>query len=1099
MKKITALAATLVLALTCLTSCLIQPGGGVASGTIFAPNISPRLIIETNNEAFDESEIWNKILEKADVTPILAADDGQTYEHEIIIGNTSHPVSRAALAYLESKKLDDDTAAFLLYVDGGSLAIVYNNPIAAPFALEYFYNNCLNDTSLVFEADYRKLESFSISAYKEDLWDNRWAVYDGLISENAISAMKALYGLFDTDTYMWMTSLYDAETGGFYFSESARDHVGFLPDVESTRQVLTFMLRMGLAADFNNDLDAAIPDEISDKMVAFVKGMQDPVDGYFYHPQWGKDITVNRRGRDLTWSKYILTTFGATAKYTLPDAPDADIDDMSFVTERAITSPLNVQTSAAVDKVTAGVIATASGEADFSSTEAFIAWLDSLNFKTNSHSDGQIFSAQASVIKARGYAQVALDYLYERVNPENGLWEDDVSWRSIGGLLKLSSAISSLGGVLPYPEESIRSCMEALLSDEAQTSMTCVYNCVNGASNVMSSMRRDGKNDRVLAIQEELRGNAENLIRACTTKILAYRNDNGSFSYWEDRTGTHAQGALVSLGVDDGELNGTLLATGSITGLVSIMGLPTVRVYGTEDYEIFINELLNAGEIKKNDPAPPEPYDFDDIAAESGDLPQQFVTTINGELNVIEDPRAGATGNILELHSKKGKGDSLAIKVDRVTSVAATCYVLSADMCFTDITSDCNAEPIQIYMRAQENSKQSIYLLTFNIKDGMMKLYDVSYGDSDGFRTDMGISIPTDEWFNLRIEYYPNVDENGDPNPRMKVIVTDKDGVKQEKISTNYFGPRLAYGTEQPSPITSYLYGVIYGVSSADMRLQMDNLYLDRTDLAYTEEGYEGIVGGGANESFFEDIKSSNARTENDGNVIDFQDFDPLHNLIGWCKNTEMLVTAYAAAGVETFKVVEDEDGDKHLSLNKTEKGASLLFIKAAEGEANANCHVFEMTVDWNVVAMSSGLQIGLSKGDGNSSGSDYSAVLTSLTNNASHTYFGSTIKDTEVGPAGTQKYGADAIKAIASGNSFTVRIEHYTDIGRAKLYINGTLVCDTDDVGDEPYTHVIMYCTSGFKGTINIDDVTATKIVKEYDGSEQIGAPEIIKSEMFE
>ena len=333
----------------------------------------------------------------------------------------------------------------------------------------------------------------------------------------------------------------------------------------------------------------------------------------------------------------------------------------------------------------------------------------------------------------------------------------------------------------------------------------------------------------------------------------------------------------------------------------------------------------------------------------------------------------------------------------------------------------------------------------------------------------------------------------------MKVIVTDKDGGKQEKISTNYFGPRLAYGTEQPSPITSYLYGVIYGVSGADMRLQMDNLYLDRTDLAYTEVGYEGIVGGGANESFFEDIKSANARTENDGGVIDFRDFDPLHNLIGWCKNTEMLISTYAAAGVETFKVVEDDDGDKYLSLNKTQKGASLLFVKAAEGESGANCHVFEMTVDWKVLNMSSGLQIGLSKGDGNSSSSDYSAVLTTLTNNSSHTYFGSTIKDTEVVPAGTQRYGADAIKAIASGNSFTIRIEHYTDVGRAKLYINGTLVCDTDDVGDEPYTHVIMYCTSGFMGTVNIDDVTATKIVKEYDGSEQIGAPEIIKSEMFE
>ncbi len=1098
MKKITGLLITLALSAICLTSCLITGGNTpTAPGTIFTPSSGLYLIVEPGNSAFDENEIWNKILSDSDVTAVLKGDDGQTYDNEIIVGNASHPVSRAALDYLDSKKLGDDTAAFLLYVDGCSLAIVYNDPIAAPFALEYFYENCLGETTLTLGENYRYLHTFSISNYNDQLWTDRWSVYDGLISADAIAAMKELYGLFDTDTYMWIASLYDAEIGGFYFSESARDHVGFLPDVESTRQVLTFMERMGMTADFGGSLDEAIPKEISSKMVAFVKSLQDPDDGYFYHPQWGKDITVNRRGRDLTWSKYILKAFGATADYRLPDAPDADVDDMSFGSP-SLTAPLNVHACAAVAKVTSSIIAVASDEADLSSEAAFLAWMDTLDFKTNSHSDGQIFSAQASVIKAKGYAPAALDYLYDRVNPENGLWEDTVSWRSIGGLLKLSSAIATLGGTLPYPEQSINSCMEALLSDEPQTSMTCVYNCVNGASNVMNSMRREGKGDQVLEIQANLRKNAENLINACTRKIIAYRNDNGSFSYWEDRTGTHAQGAFVSLGVDDGELNGTLLATGSITGLISIMGLPTVRVYSSEDHQTFITELLNAGKIIKNNPEPPEPYDFDDLPTESDELPQQFKSTINGTLQILEDPREGATGNVLSLTTRSGAGESISITLDQVSSAVASCYVLEADICYSEISESCNVEPIQIYLRSKESSSASIYMLTLNIKDGMLNVYDSSYGDSDGFKTDMGISIPATEWFNLRIEFYPNKDETDSADPRIKVIVTDTEGNKQEKISTNYFGPRLGYGIEQPAAVTDYLYAVFYAVKSADMTLLLDNIYVDRIDKAYSEEGYEGVVGGGANDSFFEDIKSSNARTENDGGVIDFEDYDPDHGLIGWSKSSGMLTTVYAGTGVEAFKVGESEDGNKYLTLTKTQKGASMLSIKVAEGEEDANCNVFEMKMDWQIINMSSGVQIGLSNGQANSTNSDYSAILTAITSNKSYNFFGSTLKDTEVGPAGTVKYSDAGLAAVAPGNSFTLRIEHYTDIGRAKMYINGALVCDTADVGDEAYTHVIIYCTSGITGTINIDDVIATKIVKSYT-AEELSEPEIIPSEMFE
>ena len=1092
MKKFAGLLLTLLLTAVCLGSCLVQGGAVTKPGTIFAPGSELYLIVERGNEAFDENTIWDKLLYNCDVTATLKGDDGQTYSNEIIVGNTSHPVSQAALSYLEKQNLDEDEAAYLFYVENCSLAIVYNDQIAAPFAIEYFYEHILTGNTLTLGESYRHMETFSISERKGELWEDRWSVYDGVISDDAILAMKALYGLFDEDTYMWIASLYDAEIGAFYFSESARDHVGFLPDVESTRQVLTFMERMGMTADFGGDLNKAVPKEISSKMVAFVKSLQDPSDGYFYHPQWGKDITVNRRGRDLTWSKYILNAFGASADYTLPDAPDADIDDMSAGASLAVTVPLGVKTCAAVEKVTSSVIGVAASDyADFSSEAAFIAWMNSLELETKSHSDGQIFSSQASVIKAKGFADAALNNLYERANPENGLWEDEISWSGIGGLLKLSSAIATLGGTLPYPEKSIESCVAALLSDEPQTSMTCVYNCVNGASNVMNSMRREGKGDQVKEIQASLRENAEALISACTGKILAYRNENGSFSYWEDRTGTHAQGALVSLGVDDGELNGTLLATGSITGLISIMSLPTVRVYSADDYEAFIYELLNAGEIVKNNPEPPEPYDFDSIASDSDDLPQQFSKskTTGGSISIVEDPRDGAAGNVLQLTSKsQQKADYVAINIDRVSSAAANCYVLETDICYAEIGSSCNAEPVQIYLRGAESTAKSIYMLSINQKDGMLRFYDSSFGDSDGFKTDLGITVPASEWFNLRIEYYPNKDAEDVSDPRIKIIVTDSEGNKQERISTNYFGPRLGFGAEQPEPLSDYLYAFFYAVNAADLTLQLDNIYVDRIDQPYSEEGYDGIIGGGDSDSFFEILKTGNAVTENDGSVIDFESYDPNYGLIGWSKNTGFVTTVFSGTGIERFGVAEGEDGN-YLSLEKTQKGgASVISFKAAEGEENANCRVFEADIFWEYSSLGSGIQLGMSNCEGYTMGSNFCAVLTTLTSKAEYTYFGSTIKAEEI-TAQSQKYAEGALSAIASGKSFNIRIEHYTDVGRARLYINGVLACDTADVGTEDYTHFILYATSGFIGTVNIDNALATRIVKAYDASETVGS----------
>ena len=75
--------------------------------------------------------------------------------------------------------------------------------------------------------------------------------------------------------------------------------------------------------------------------------------------------------------------------------------------------------------------------------------------------------------------------------------------------------------------------------------------------------------------------------------------------------------------------------------------------------------------------------------------------------------------------------------------------------------------------------------------------------------------------------------------------------------------------------------------------------------------------------------------------------------------------------------------------------------------------------------------------------------------------------------------------------------MELYSDVGVARLYINGILCCETTDVGDEAFNHVVLYATSSFLGTIRIDDVTATKIVKEYVAGETVGKPPVYSTEI--
>ena len=117
----------------------------------------------------------------------------------------------------------------------------------------------------------------------KDEIERRFAARFDVIADPAVrAAVKGFYEeFFEPEKLIrWWAGLYDPAAGGFYYSDSARDHDGFLPDMESTYQIL-WRLR-----DVVPDLPAFLGREITGKIVSFFQSKQDPADGYFYHPQW---------------------------------------------------------------------------------------------------------------------------------------------------------------------------------------------------------------------------------------------------------------------------------------------------------------------------------------------------------------------------------------------------------------------------------------------------------------------------------------------------------------------------------------------------------------------------------------------------------------------------------------------------------------------------------------------------------------------------------------------------------------------------------------------------------------------------------------------
>lgn len=377
---------------------------------------------------------------------------------------------------------------------------------------------------------------------KEEKWQDleKEVTRRGGDGKDVVAAMKELYELYTEDMYLWLARLYDTNTGGFYYSNSARDNEGFLPDIESTLQAVNIMRHDGIIDDLGE-----LPEWMKEQMRRFVITRFDAEDGYFYHPQWGKNIIDARRGRDLMWAKSLCRGLGIT----LP----------ALTADERLKANLKSNDDSIVKELP-----------DYlKSKEAFLKYLESYDWEKSAYASGNNLVAQANQVVAAGLAPVAIDFLDSIQDKNTGFWGTASGYNAINGYLKITSFYVEAGAQVNYAYNAAMSTMDLLTSSEDCLTATFQYNTWFSLGNLMHLFRKiGGKENDALAqtIANGLLQRAPEAIRATRRKALDFRKPDHSFSYCKKESSYVSQNAHVAVrGTNEGDVNATILLSSETT------------------------------------------------------------------------------------------------------------------------------------------------------------------------------------------------------------------------------------------------------------------------------------------------------------------------------------------------------------------------------------------------------------------------------------------------------------------------------------------------------------------------------------------------------
>jgi hypothetical protein len=791
-KKIFTAVSVLALMLA-LTACSGMFGGD--GGTNTPPDNTVKysqIIIESTD--FNILDARNAITDITGMIPVMLYNDSTARDGEIVIGNTDRAITAAAKKALESAIASSTKydCGYIIYSDGKNIAIYWQLDGMDTIAIADFINECVEKKQLKVEEGFTKTGLYNRSEYENEKY---WLALEAIAEPGVVQALRTLNSYYDGATIVdWMANLYDPERGGFYYSISARDNAGFLPDVESTRQITQLIVSSG-GLDSRNDF----PPELKAKILEFTLNLQSATDGYFYHPQWPQDkskLNTDRYGRDISSALGIISDMNLDIDgdgieddiYPLYCAPNGtkcklhkDGGSCSFPLEKIPASDaLGLGVSAAVSRVTDSYVkATAvSSHPDYSSREAFSAWLEEYNASIKEDSGkAHNLSAISGEIRAHGYEDIVIAHL-ERVQAEvyeeqlangeepTGLWQRNVDYRAVWGLLKYNSYFNSSKEKpldLKYIPHIINTCIKVIaLPADGGYAANDIYNMWQAIQRVINHVKNRYGMEEVTKIYEMLRADAESLIRNSILKLEPFKRSDGSFSYKTSGiSSTTIYGTSIAMGVVEGDVNAVSLCVQMYEGIFISLGYDQVPLFTKSDGERFVDTILNSEPIQK------EGRTSDVIDFEDGLMPNGFSASLKGPGSVgeiTEDPDSGEHGKVFNLHSMpiEGSGsDSVSIKP---YNLGGACYVVDMDMYFASGTNG-DKYSFQLYYG-------DAYMIEFYFNSKNITIYADKSGG--GLAGDVIATVPYDTWFRFTAECYMPNDINDIDTPVLRVWINEE-------------------------------------------------------------------------------------------------------------------------------------------------------------------------------------------------------------------------------------------------------------------------------------------------------------------------------------
>lgn len=802
-----------------------------------------------------QQELYTALSNLKSSPPQFSSDASAKEKHEIVVGKSSRQISNEAYTKLEQIPDGDllDEFNFLIYSNGESVAIaydiaeeeIYDTGVIGTVAVRYFIENYLTDEELILDSGVVYRGKISLDDYYAEndarIKDSEWESLReaaGEYGDEIVAGLKALYTNYDGNMISWVAELYDPGIGGYYYSNSARDTYGYLPDIESTAHALSLMNGSGIRSYIHKGLTDVLPSEMQTQIIKFAKGLQDP-GGYFYHPQWGTNITSSRRSRDLARAVNVLATFGSRPTYNTPNGDLGDgirAEDIP-VSYSSLTSQLSQSALIAVSKVIPTAHST-DYPPELENRDSFEAYLGGLKISTDSYYIGNTLTAMKSQIKQRdkdlraagadySLLDILINWLNENQNVQNGTWDADTDYYAVNGLMKICGIYNFANVALPNLDKAMQSAICAITSDEAVLEIVDIYNPWHTISALLSNAKNYGDVDSC-ALVEATRGilydNITPLFDATSGKVAIFKKADGSFSYKPDASADHSQGAKVAVpGTNEGDLNATVIASTDLLGMIySCFGLSQYEIapFGHSEFRDFISITKSAFPIKKEPlPISRDPITFDE---ESVGYPPENITyksssaAVGGSILVLEDTREGTDGNVLKISSRNPGYDYVTIGVSG-SDRALSCNVFEADMC---VASSDSSYPIQIQMG---NS----YFFSIRTKNGKLNIVEASSANDKLAKvTPLGLTPEFNEWFNVRVEFY-----KGDRNTvRIKFYYNGT----LAAVTDNFYdsdGGKLT--DENASPSSSYSKVTIAILKTASCDMYLDNIKAYKADMEY--------------------------------------------------------------------------------------------------------------------------------------------------------------------------------------------------------------------------------------------------------------------------